>query len=538
MTLGYLGAVFGRLGLLGNSQQGWAPSELPNLKAWYRADSGVTVSGGLVSAWADRSGNGLTLTESIDANKPLYDATIFNGSPGIVFNGNQKITTGTNAFTGLNANNKHSWFFLIKFNSSFFPDYSRIAAFLASGASSDYSDATSFVPALVRNLSPLRIDTYQGGNPYAEIANVSMPYVRVAVIYDGTNITTYLNNVQVAQSAKSFSIASAGTLRLGGSWEPAGDYIAATVAEVIVTDNAENSSVRGQIDNYFKSHWGVDETTTLPDLYLWSTFENSNEQLYLLTSWNGTYGWRSRTCSYTPTPGHAVRDPYLLNRIADTGKLFLAHTAIGGFTNPSTFFDIATSTDGHTFTFQQSVDCSAVVSGATAAVWSPTWFVDDDNSVHIFFNASNTGTLHTNFQLYEVHPTNANMTTWSTPVVVTGTSLPANMIGPFMVKIGSTYHLWYKNETTDYVEYISSSSLTSGYTVTKSGNWASWGPMEGQQLEHRGGSSWRIYIDDTGSGIYFSDSRDAWATWSSRTLINVTGLSPVNGSIIPLPDGF
>ena len=40
----------------------WTPASLPSLAAWYRADLGVTESGGNVTAWADQSGNGRDLS--------------------------------------------------------------------------------------------------------------------------------------------------------------------------------------------------------------------------------------------------------------------------------------------------------------------------------------------------------------------------------------------------------------------------------------------------------------------------------------------
>lgn len=280
-----------------------------------------------------------------------------------------------------------------------------------------------------------------------------------------------------------------------------------------------------------------------PDLlYNWyyANFLNSTaiglpqETLLGLKSSDGLT-WVSFPVSYTPTSGHVVRGPYVLWSAANN-KLFLAHSIVpnvGQFAN--TVFDIATSLDGVNFTYQQSVDCSAVVSGTGAAVWNTTWFVDTDSSVHIFFPASNSGLSETGFQLYEIHPTNAAMTTWSVPVIISGTSLPGNMIDPYMVKVGSTYNIWYKRDDTKFIEYMSSSSLTSGYTVTKSGDWAGWGSnMEGPVVVFMGGQNWRIYIDHDGAGIYHSESNNNWATWNTRSLITAP-YTVVNGGIIPMP---
>jgi hypothetical protein len=55
---------------------------LPQL--WLKADAGVTLSGSNVTAWADQSGNNITLTP-IDQNAPLFTASVINGRPCIEF---------------------------------------------------------------------------------------------------------------------------------------------------------------------------------------------------------------------------------------------------------------------------------------------------------------------------------------------------------------------------------------------------------------------------------------------------------------------
>jgi hypothetical protein len=53
----------------------WTPALLPGLFAWYRADLGVTTVSGNVSAWADQSGSGNDLAESIVIDRPTYHAS-------------------------------------------------------------------------------------------------------------------------------------------------------------------------------------------------------------------------------------------------------------------------------------------------------------------------------------------------------------------------------------------------------------------------------------------------------------------------------
>ena len=77
------------LALGGYDRKGFTPLDLgADLLAWYRADKGVTLNGSTVSAWADQSGNGLSITQAVAANQPTYEATGLNGLPSIYFDGN------------------------------------------------------------------------------------------------------------------------------------------------------------------------------------------------------------------------------------------------------------------------------------------------------------------------------------------------------------------------------------------------------------------------------------------------------------------
>ncbi len=55
----------------------WKPTDISGCVLWLRSDLGVTQSGGLVSQWADQSGNNNHLTQTVEAKKPIYTA----GSP-------------------------------------------------------------------------------------------------------------------------------------------------------------------------------------------------------------------------------------------------------------------------------------------------------------------------------------------------------------------------------------------------------------------------------------------------------------------------
>jgi hypothetical protein len=66
--------------------------EASHLKAWFRADVGVTTVNmtGLVTKWADSSGNGRDATQGNAANQPRLIQGGLNGLPTVQFDGNQR----------------------------------------------------------------------------------------------------------------------------------------------------------------------------------------------------------------------------------------------------------------------------------------------------------------------------------------------------------------------------------------------------------------------------------------------------------------
>lgn len=62
-------------------------ASLSGLKLWLDASdaSTITQSGGLVSLWADKSGQAFHVSQATDANKPTYDATKLGGRGAVYF---------------------------------------------------------------------------------------------------------------------------------------------------------------------------------------------------------------------------------------------------------------------------------------------------------------------------------------------------------------------------------------------------------------------------------------------------------------------
>lgn len=258
--------------------------------------------------------------------------------------------------------------------------------------------------------------------------------------------------------------------------------------------------------------------------FLTSSFRRSDEELYLFTSTNGKQ-WNLLDTNSLYS-GQTLRDPSI---IWYKNKYYIAHTKDYG---QSGNFSILSSTDLLNWELVREV---VACSGGRYA-WAPEFFIDTDGSVNIFVacgyiwweggaHALGTGE---EFKIYNVNATNDNLTSWTAPVNVTGNfNLTTNLtIDACMVKIGSTYYLYYTSPVESYIEYATSTSKTSGFVVQETEDWAGWGAdLEGESLVQINSTTWRIYLDkfrDGGEGIYYSESSDGFGTWTSK-LLTISG---------------
>ncbi|MDI9919111.1 arabinofuranosidase [Rhodococcus sp. IEGM 1379] len=142
----------------------------------------------------------------------------------------------------------------------------------------------------------------------------------------------------------------------------------------------------------------------------------------------------------------------------------------------------------------------------TTKAWAPEWFVDGDR-VNVILSMSTGG----GFVPYLMTALEPSLRLWSLPVPLAG--IGADHIDTTVVKVGSTYHAFTKNETKKIIEHAVAPSATGPYSFVPSGNW---GPMlEGPALVQLPNDTWRIYLDAYTEGKYlYSDSTDGLSTWS------------------------
>jgi hypothetical protein len=83
---------------LANVAELFTPASLSGLSLWLSADTGVTLSGSNVTAWADQSGNGRNATSILS---PIFVNNAKNGKPAISFS-DENIMTAPAVFAGSN----------------------------------------------------------------------------------------------------------------------------------------------------------------------------------------------------------------------------------------------------------------------------------------------------------------------------------------------------------------------------------------------------------------------------------------------------
>jgi hypothetical protein len=243
--------------------------------------------------------------------------------------------------------------------------------------------------------------------------------------------------------------------------------------------------------------------------YIFTTFKGdaaADEKLWVYTSPNGiAFNLFSNTGYAGPTG--VLRDPSIMKH--SDGKYYIAFT-VQSWTTSSTYFAIASSTDLINWTTVTTVN--AGVAG-TYYTWAPEWFKDGD-TVKIIVSLGPSGSMRP----YSFTALDSSLTSWSGAVDM---GIGTNHIDTFVVKSGSTYHAFIKDESSKYIEHAVATSLTGPWTWAGTGNWTGWGSgYEAPCVTETDDGIWRIYIDkySDGSGIYSATSSDLY-TWSGLSAI-------------------
>jgi hypothetical protein len=208
---------------------GWQPSNETGLEAWYKYQTGITLNGSDVSAWADSSSNSFDMVQATASEQPAYNAGTIEFDPSATQNLQSaseielsgaftigiRLAAKTSNVTVLGSNTISSEFFKINSTTAlrFKTDGSLVDITLDSG-----TFIASLYLVITRNASNL-ITLYKNGVAQADTetlagtANIDSIGVRKTDLnpYDGTiseiqiydtestaltaNVNTYLSNL-------------------------------------------------------------------------------------------------------------------------------------------------------------------------------------------------------------------------------------------------------------------------------------------------------------------------------------------------------
>ncbi len=253
--------------------------------------------------------------------------------------------------------------------------------------------------------------------------------------------------------------------------------------------------------------------------YTMVAFSNdSDRDMDVYESGGGTDFAALQTSAYRP-PSGVVRDASIFRHT--DGMYYVTYTTGGGAN-----IGFARSSDRVNWTFLQNFPvpfCCALLPGTgagtgsagssalpslspfTTKAWAPEWFVEGDR-VSVILSLSTGG----GFVPYLMTAMDPGLRMWSFPTPFVG--IDADHIDTTVVKDGSTYHAFTKNETRKVIEHWTAPSLIGPYTPAP---FRDFGPLkEGPAVVELPDGTWRLYYDDyTNRKYFYSDSPDL-NTWS------------------------
>ncbi|WP_168209206.1 RICIN domain-containing protein [Agromyces intestinalis] len=241
--------------------------------------------------------------------------------------------------------------------------------------------------------------------------------------------------------------------------------------------------------------------------YIYTTFKGdgaADQELWVYTSSDAANFSVLRDTNFRG-PSGALRDPSIIKR---DGVYYVAYT-VQSWTTQSTHFNIARSTNLVDWTHVASVN--AGVSG-TAYTWAPEFYVEG-STVRVVVSL---GTSDHQFTPYVYTAQNSGLTSWSSP---TRLGIPTNHIDTYIVKRGSTYHAFVKNETSKWIERWTSTNFTSW---TNQGNqWQQY--HEGPSIVQLSNGTYRAYIDRYPSGGMWTSTSSDLVSWSGLSQVGCSG---------------
>ncbi|MDR6551043.1 chitobiase/beta-hexosaminidase C-terminal domain-containing protein [Paenibacillus qinlingensis] len=244
----------------------YADSVIPtaNLDLWLKADAGVTAdANGKVSQWADQSGQGNHVSQTVDGKFPSLVTDAVYGKPAIRFdgdvNGNKKQFLSKQLSVPYTGNS--TVIMVMKLNSlKQFSNKGIFATDIASNigawaiATNYTSDPSTAVQKLIA-FGPLSSGTANSDLESASTLNTAI--LTVTHDQDKGEVKAYQNGVSSGGRTND-SLKTMGTFKhyvIGKSYSPSNLHMAADVSEVLVYQRVLSTSERQAVENYLTNKY-------------------------------------------------------------------------------------------------------------------------------------------------------------------------------------------------------------------------------------------------------------------------------------------
>lgn len=489
--------------------------------AWYKADAGINLSGGIVTGWEDQSGNGWNL--SLTEGDATLNQTALNGMPAVTFDGNDVFESAyngepatifvvgkTTAGEGL----MQSWAGGHSTNASASSAWRLNAIDDGAGTGRSFSRTTlSGSTALLA-----------GGEPEQVIRNKA--YLQAGRL-DASTGTAQLYKQGYLEAAATGDTSWVGIDKMAIGASYAGNtttgHLVGEINEVLIYDRVLSDSEMADVQAYLTRWFGGDPTQ---NHYIGASWVGDKDQnLYILQS-EDAQTFTGAYASLGPLGNDVVRDPSIMYD-HNSGEWWIAYTT-GHWSTPTTYFGLARSKDGVFWDNVARVDTSSVAQG-DPRTFAPEWIKAADGW-HVVVGLSSDGGSH--LEMYELHPTDESFLNWSDPERLTG--LQPNVVDGMLIRRDGAYQMWYTDRSTAPWSNVlaSADNLTGPWTPDPElqGNWYPvQTAVEAPYVVQIEGDHWRMYFDQPGggtklipgvkSGIYI-DSYDGMRTWGPPAQID------------------
>ena len=235
------------------------PNRLQGLSLWLKADSGVTLDGSNVTAWADQSENGKNATtENGGADSPIFVSSAQNSNPAIQFNnsaldGASFMRIASPAF---NLKNSTAFFVAKQLNQIIF---ARLFSFLsASGADYNTNDGLAVLYNNTTDPRQFQIEN-NSGNAFENASNYEAFGVASYTITSGGLITPFFNSIAgtTHTNADMASTNGADALIAQGSQFLGGSSLDGQIAEIVIYSRVLTTPERQQVEAYLNEKYAI-----------------------------------------------------------------------------------------------------------------------------------------------------------------------------------------------------------------------------------------------------------------------------------------